>query len=180
MRWRCADDAYDGRAMADRTGRIELYLLRHADAGDSGAWDRPDAERPLSPKGHRQAERMGRHLASLGLEPDAIVTSPKVRAAQTAAAVGDALGRPVTEDPRLGAAFEVGDLEAILRDVGEPRRAILVGHDPDFSEVLAALVGAVAIPMRKGTLARVDIVPPIEPGRGALRWLIPPDAVTGG
>ena len=123
---------------------------------------------------------MGRHLASLGLAPDAIVTSPKVRAAQTAAAVGEALGRAVTEDPRLGTGFDVGDLEAILRDAGSPDRAILVGHDPDFSEVLAALVGAVSIPMRKGALARVDLVPPIEPGIGVLRWLIPPDAVSGG
>ena len=165
--------------MADRTERIELYLLRHADAGDSAAWDRPDAERPLSPKGHRQAEKLGRHLRSVGFAPDAIVTSPKVRAAQTAAAIGEAIGRPVTEDARLGGAFDIADIGAILREAGDPVRVVLVGHDPDFSDLLAALVGAVAMPMRKGALARVDLVPPIELGGGVLRWLLPPDAIPG-
>jgi len=169
----------DGR-MVERALRIELYLLRHADAGDSAAWDRPDAERPLSPKGHRQAERMGRHLAAIGLEPDAIITSPKVRAVETAAAVGQSLGRAVSEDARLGEAFDLQDVTAILGGLDDARRVILVGHDPDFSDILAALVGAVAIPMRKGALARVDVVPPIEPGGGVLRWLLPPDAIPGG
>ena len=165
--------------MGDRTGRLELYLLRHADAGDSATWADSDAERPLSLKGERQAERMGRHLASLGFAPDSIVTSPKVRAAQTAAAVGLALSRAVLEDERLGGAFDIADLGALLHDAGDPGRILLVGHDPDFSDVLAALVGAVAIPMRKGALARIDLVPPIEPGGGVLRWLISPDALPG-
>lgn len=165
--------------MGARAGRLELYLLRHADAGDSATWADSDAERPLSPKGERQAERISRHLASLGFEPDAIVTSPKVRAAQTAAAVGHALGRPVVEDARLAGPFDVEDLIAILHDAGDPARVVLVGHDPDFSDVLARLVGAVAITMRKGALARVDLLPPIEPGGGVLRWLISPDALPG-
>ena len=165
--------------MVDRTVRLELYLLRHADAGDSGTWTRPDAERPLSEKGLRQARRMARHLAALGLEPDAIVTSPKVRAAETAAAVGEALHRGVTEDDRLADMLEIGTLEGILHAAGDPRRAILVGHDPDMSELLATLVGATALTMRKGALARVDLTPPIAPGAGVLRWLIPPDALTG-
>jgi phosphohistidine phosphatase len=163
--------------MADRSDRLELYLLRHADAGDPGAWTRPDEERPLSPKGHRQAERMGRHLASLGLIPDAIVSSPKVRAAQTAAAVSKAVGRPVVEDARLGGMLELDDVEAVLRDLGRPARTMLVGHDPDFSDLLAVLVGATSLAMRKGALARIDLVGPLEPAAGTLRWLIPPDAL---
>ena len=122
---------------------------------------------------------MGRHLASLGFEPDAIVTSPKIRAAQTAAAVAAALGRPVAEDPRLADAFDVDELTTIVHDAGDPARVVLVGHDPDFSDVLARLVGAVAIPMRKGALARVDLIRPIEVGSGILRWLISPDALPG-
>ena len=108
--------------MADRSGRIELYLLRHADAGDSAAWDRPDAERPLSAKGHRQAERMGRHLAALGHVPDAIVTSPKVRAAQTALAVAEAVHQSVVEDERLAGEWDIDDLPAILHAAGDPGR----------------------------------------------------------
>ncbi|MFI5225914.1 MAG: SixA phosphatase family protein [Candidatus Limnocylindrales bacterium] len=166
--------------MADRTDRLELYLLRHADAGDPGAWTRPDAERPLSAKGHRQAERMGRHLAALGLVPDAIVSSPKIRATETAAAVSAAVGCPVVEDPRLAGLLELEDVEAVLRDLGRPPRTMLVGHDPDFSDLLSVLVGATSLTMRKGALARIDLVGPLEPGSGTLRWLIPPDALSDG
>jgi phosphohistidine phosphatase len=160
-----------------KADRVELYLLRHADAGAPEQWTRPDAERPLSAKGHRQVERVGRWLARLGFEPDAIITSPKVRAAETAQAVADALGRTVGADDRLAGPFDTAVLEQILHDAGSPRRPIVVGHDPDFSEVLATLVGAPELSMRKGAIARVDLDGTIEPGAGVLRWLIPPDAV---
>jgi phosphohistidine phosphatase len=165
--------------MSDRNVRLEFYLLRHADAGDPAIWAGDDAERPLSAKGVRQAERMGRHLTALGFAPDAIVTSPKIRAAQTAAIVGEALGRRVLEDDRLAGAWDIDDLAGILHEARDPQRVVLVGHDPDFSDVLAALVGAVALPLRKGALARVDVMPPIEPGGGVLRWLLSPDAIPG-
>jgi phosphohistidine phosphatase len=159
---------------------VEVYLLRHADAGDPEAWNRPDAERPLSSKGRRQAERLGRHLAAVEFAPDAILTSPKIRAAETARLVAEALGRPVAEDERLGGPFGIDSLGEILRDAGSPRRAVLVGHDPDFSELLSLLVGAPELSMRKGALARVDLDEPIEAGGGVLRWLLPPDLVPAG
>jgi phosphohistidine phosphatase len=157
--------------------RIELYFLRHADAGDPDGWTGPDAERPLSPKGRRQAERLGRHLKAIAFAPDAIVTSPKLRAAETARLVADALDLDVTTDARLGSGFDMTTVEAILDAAGMPRKAVLVGHDPDFSETLAELVGAAAVPMKKGAIARVDLEVPIEPGEAVLRWLIPPDAL---
>jgi phosphohistidine phosphatase len=166
--------------MNDRQGRIELYLLRHADAGDPEAWTRPDAERPLSGKGRRQAERLGRHLAAIEFAPDTILTSPKVRAAETATIVAEALGRGVAEDDRLGGPLDMSTLGDILRDAGPRRRVVLVGHDPDFSELLSTLVGAPALSLRKGGLARLDIEAPIEPGAAVLRWLLPPDLLPAG
>ncbi|HYX11150.1 MAG TPA: histidine phosphatase family protein [Candidatus Acidoferrum sp.] len=157
--------------------RIELYFLRHADAGDPDGWTGPDAERPLSPKGRRQAERLGRHLKAIGFAPDAILTSPKVRAAETAGLVADPLDLDVSTDARLGSGFDMTTVEAILDAAGSPRKAVLVGHDPDFSELLAELVGAASVPMKKGAIARVDVELPIEPGEAVLRWLIPPDAL---
>jgi phosphohistidine phosphatase len=62
----------------------QLCFLRHADAGDPEAWTRPDAERPLSDKGKRQADRLARFLESTAFRPDAILSSPKIRAEQTA------------------------------------------------------------------------------------------------
>ena len=60
---------------------VELHFLRHAHAGNPESWSGPDARRPLSAKGERQAERLGRFLASVGFRPDALITSPKVLAA---------------------------------------------------------------------------------------------------
>lgn len=164
--------------MAARSDRIELLLLRHADAGDPGGWSRPDAERPLSPKGHRQAARVARWLTAIGHKPDVILSSPKVRAAETAVAVADAFEMRVTDEPRLADSLGIRVLEEMLHDAGDPARPMIVGHDPDFSEVATLLSGA-PLEMRKGALVRIDIEPPFEPGGGTLRWLVPPDALPG-
>lgn len=154
---------------------MELYLLRHAHAGDPAAWDGPDERRPLSDKGEKQSDRLGRFLAGIGFQSDAIITSPKVRAAQTAKIVAHRLGLPVGEDDRLAGEVSIGTLEAILRDAGDPVRPVIVGHDPDFTELVAILCGAARVPMKKGSLARIDAPRPLEPGGGTLRWLVPPD-----
>lgn len=154
---------------------MELYLLRHAHAGDPAGWDGPDDQRPLSDKGENQADRLGRFLAGMGFQTDAIITSPKLRAAQTATHVAERLGMSVREDARLAGEVSLGTLEAILRDAGDPVRTVVVGHDPDFTELLAILCGAARVPMKKGALARIDTGRPLEPGSGVLRWLVPPD-----
>jgi phosphohistidine phosphatase SixA len=153
----------------------ELHLLRHAHAGDPATWDGPDDRRPLSDKGEKQADRLGRFLAGIGFQPDAIISSPKVRAAQTAEIVGLRLGVPVGTDPRLGGELGIGALEGVLRDAGDPDRPVIVGHDPDFTELVAILCGAARVPMKKGAFARIDAARPLEPGGGILRWLVPPD-----
>ena len=71
-------------------------------------------------------------------------------------------------------------LEDILRDAGDPLRPVVVGHDPDFSTLVAELCGAPDIPMKKGALARIDIERPLRPGAGTIRWLVPPDLLTYG
>jgi phosphohistidine phosphatase len=159
---------------------IELHFLRHAHAGDPESWERPDAERPLSEKGEKQAERLGKFLAGIGFKPDAIITSPKLRAARTAEIVAGHLGVAVTADERLGGAFEIAELEAVLRDAGDPARPVVVGHDPDFSELAATLSGASRLPLPKGAIARIDIARPLEPGGGTLHWLVPPDLLKPG
>ena len=154
---------------------IELYFLRHAHAGDPEAWTGDDAARPLSEKGEKQAERLGTFLAGVGFKPDAIVSSPKLRAAQTAEIVAKHLGIQISFDDRLAGAFEVETLETLLRDADDPVRPVVVGHDPDFSDVLAELSGASQLPMPKGALARVDIERPLRAAGGTLHWLVPPD-----
>lgn len=154
---------------------IQLFLLRHADAGDPEAWRGDDAERPLSEKGERQAERLGAFLVEIAFRPDAIVTSPKVRARRTAEIVAGALGAAVRLDDRLGTGVGPDGVDAILADAGQPERPVLVGHDPDFSHLLAWLAQADGVTMKKGALARIDVKGRVSDGRGALRWLVPPD-----
>jgi phosphohistidine phosphatase len=153
----------------------DLHLLRHAHAGDPTAWQGRDEDRPLSDKGERQAERLGVFLAGVRFSPDVFITSPKVRAARTAEIVAGHLGTKVVIDERLAGAFDLTDLERLLTDAGNPARPVIVGHDPDFSDLLAALSGAPHAPMRKGAFALVEIDRPVAGGAGTLRWLVPPD-----
>jgi phosphohistidine phosphatase len=154
-----------------------LHLLRHAHAGDPEGWQGPDAARPLSDKGRAQTERLGTFLADIAFRTDAVITSPKLRAAQTAEIVAGHLGVAVTEDERLAGALDLERIEAVLADARDPERPVLVGHDPDFSELLALLCDAANAPMRKGAFARIEVDRPLRPGGGTLRWLIPPDVL---
>jgi phosphohistidine phosphatase len=122
-----------------------LWLLRHAEAADGF----PDDERPLTERGNRHAEAAGYALRQLGANVDACLSSPKLRALQTAQLACAPLGVDVTIEPRLsGEPFDVHELVAGLGDV------ILVGHDPSFSLTLHDLTGAQAR-MRKGGLAGI-------------------------
>jgi phosphohistidine phosphatase SixA len=163
--------------MPENGAEFELYLLRHAHAGDSAKWTGPDSERPLSPKGKRQAERLGTFLAERGFAPDSIVTSPKLRARQTAELVADAIGIAVAVDDRLGGPLEVDDVNDIVKRAGGTS-IVLVGHDPDFSDLCALLTGTEYLPMKKGALARLDMALPLAANGGVLRWLLPPELVS--
>jgi phosphohistidine phosphatase len=153
-----------------------LHLLRHADAGDPEAWEGPDAARPLSDKGRKQSKRLGAHLAAIGFKTDALITSPKLRASQTAELVADALGTDVAEDDRLAGSLDLETVDAILGGAGDPASAVIVGHDPDFSDLLSELCGA-DVSLRKGAVARVEVDRPLRARGGTLRWLLPPDAL---
>lgn len=153
---------------------VELLLVRHADAGDPAAYPGPDDARPISAKGRRQAERLGAFLVSHGVRPDVILSSPKARAEQTARIIADALSMPVVLDARLASGFGTAELLELLAAHGDPRRPMLVGHDPDFSDLASTLCGG-DIDLKKGALARIDFDGPPVAGSGRLRWLVPPD-----
>jgi len=156
---------------------VELFLLRHAHAGDPARWQGDDALRPLSAKGRLQADTLAEHLAVLGLALDLVVSSPRVRARETAEPIARALGLDVVVDPRVAMGLDMSSLEELLADRGHPARPLVVGHDPDISDLVADLVGATSLPMRKGALVRVDAPRPLRPASGILRWLLPPDAL---
>ena len=123
-----------------------LWLLRHADAADG----EPDDARPLTEKGIRQAQAAGQALARLNVRLDACLSSPKVRATQTAELACEALGVTVGLEPALaGGPFDPEELTAGLENV------LLVGHDPSMSLALHDLTG-VHSRMSKGGLAAIN------------------------
>ena len=107
------------------------------------------------------------------------MTSPRVRAAETAEIVGKALGIEVVVDRRLAGSLFAEEVQDILLAAGVAQRPCLVGHDPDFSSLLGELIGVAAVPMRKGALARVDFEGHVRSGRGTLRYLVPPEILSG-
>ena len=156
-------------------GGVDLYVVRHAHAGDAEAWRGPDDARPLSARGENQAGRVAAFLKRAGVKPGVILTSPKLRASQTAAPIAEALGAPLRVEPLLGIEVDLLDLDRLLTAAGDPASAMIVGHDPDFTEILEELTGAISMPMAKGAIARVDCTRPLVPGAGVLRWFVPAD-----
>jgi phosphohistidine phosphatase len=114
---------------------MRLLLVRHAEAAPG----EPDALRTLTPAGEERARELGVELAAAGVRPAVILTSPLVRARQTAEAVGHAVGVPVEIDERLapGATAE-GVREAVE---GRGATVLTVGHQPDCGRIAAQLTG---------------------------------------
>jgi phosphohistidine phosphatase SixA len=153
-----------------------LYLLRHAHAGDPERWHGDDDLRPLSEKGTRQSERLGAALAGWKEAPDLFLTSPRVRAAQTAELVAAPLGVRVVADDRLAGPLDASIAADLAADHGA-ERPCFVGHDPDLSYLLGELIGTSAVPMRKGAFARVDFPGAVAEGEGTIRVLLPPEVI---
>jgi phosphohistidine phosphatase len=123
-----------------------LWFLRHADAAPG----HPDDERPLTERGVHQAQAAGRALQCLNVRIDVCLTSPKVRALETARIAAERIGVEVRIERRLaGEPFDAEELTAGLGNV------LLVGHDPSFSVTLHDLTGVQAR-LRKGGIAGVE------------------------
>ena len=110
---------------------IRLYLVRHAhsDPGD------PDSLRPLSARGREQARELAELLAEFS--PDAVFASPLLRARETAAAIAKAAGVDLRVDERLAPGANAEDVLAAVE--GEGATVVVVGHQPDCSEIALAL-----------------------------------------
>jgi phosphohistidine phosphatase len=132
----------------------QLWLLRHGEAEPHDA--RPDPERRLTERGRAQAVAAGRALAALQLEIHLAFTSPKVRARDTAVLACRELGVEPIEHEALASGFDAGDARELLAAAGSEQRVLVVGHDPDFSQVVHDLSGA-RIDLKKGGIAAVRL-----------------------
>jgi phosphohistidine phosphatase len=115
---------------------VLVYLCRHAEAAPG----EPDELRPLTAAGEAQAARLGEHLASAEPTPTVVISSPLLRARQTAAHVARATGAELRVDARLSPGAGVAELQAVVADLRG--QAATVGHQPDCSEIALAVTGS--------------------------------------
>jgi phosphohistidine phosphatase len=157
---------------------MDLYIIRHAWAGQSGDPKWPDdSKRPLTKQGKERFETMADILIERGMEPTIMATSPMVRCRQTAEILSANLtGRvEVVERSEL---LPEGDFESLWRWTTEQaathKQIAWVGHSPQVNEYVAALIGLSqgSICFAKGAAALIRFAGDLSPSAGELRWLV--------
>jgi phosphohistidine phosphatase len=157
----------------------QLWLLRHGEAEPHGARD--DFDRHLTPRGEDQSRAAGAAMAALELTFHAVYTSPKVRARETARLACENMGPPTPEPIEhapLTEGFDAGDARELLLAAGDDARVLVVGHNPDFAQVVHDLTGG-RVDFKKGGVAGIRV----DGTRGELVALLRPrelDRLAGG
>ena len=146
-----------------------IYFLRHGEA-DWPDWKRPDDERPLTEKGKKEMHEVGAFLANLSVTPNVVLTGPLPRASQTAEIAAGYLDAKCTEEELLAPGFGRSELKKVLKKRSW-ESVMLVGHEPDFSEMVGKLTGA-RIKLSKAGIALVEVDVGLSCGK--LLWLFPP------
>lgn len=154
-----------------------LYVIRHGLAVPHGAEGYADDERPLTPRGEKRMLQVGRGLRALGVSIETVYTSPLPRALRTAEILVETLKRPrpaleIAEILRAGVAAST--IEDWIHTLPQERLAI-VGHNPDFSELVLRLLGAPEnqpFELKKGGVAAFRFGE--DPSIAELAWLAPP------
>lgn len=152
---------------------MKLYFFRHGQAEDAQMPDFDDFTRELTDKGAERVRAAGEALIRLGVKPAYLYSSPRLRARQTADVLGKVLGVEVIVREEVGFGFHVHIVESLIAGLDPRAEVMFVGHEPDLSATVSALIGGGEIVMKKGGLARVDISDE-RPLQGALVWMIAP------
>jgi phosphohistidine phosphatase len=127
---------------------VRLYIVRHAEAAPGS----PDELRALTPEGHEQARELGHRLRDEGVEPDVVLSSPLLRARETAADLG--LGEPEPSE-HLAPGATADDVRAAV--AGRGATVVVVGHQPDCGRIAAALTGTPEPPFPAAGVVVVDL-----------------------
>jgi phosphohistidine phosphatase len=155
---------------------MQLLIIRHAIAVPRGTPGIPDEDRPLTPEGEQKFREAAKGLAKLVDRPDALLTSPWLRAKQTASIAAAAWGRLEPEETAALASGSFEDQAAVLDEYPHDATVAVVGHEPWVSELLARLLGTrhdARLEFKKGGAALVD-VPGRLAGGGSLVFYLPP------
>jgi phosphohistidine phosphatase len=164
---------------------MELFLLRHGIAVERGTAGYDDDEkRPLTPEGRKKTERVAEAVKTMKLSFDRVLSSPLVRAQQTATIVVKTLKLQKRLRFSRHLATDAG-LDGIIRELARLRRStfrvLLVGHEPQLSELISILVTGkpgLRVTMKKGGLCKLTITPPAHPRSATLEWLLTPRQMT--
>lgn len=158
---------------------MNLYLMRHGIAVAEPSGTESDSERRLTPKGIKRMRRAARGLRRLGISFDTIVTSPLVRARQTAEIVAEILGleSQLEEIPELAPERSVNHLISALARFHDREHLLLVGHNPLLIRAFSFFISGkdgLQIELKKGGFGCIEIdgLPPSGPG--TLHWLLTP------
>jgi phosphohistidine phosphatase len=151
---------------------MRLYFLRHGIAEDADLTSLSDFSRILTPKGEQRTKATAEALKAINLKLTRLYSSPLVRARQTADMIGEALSLPVTERDELGPGFSLEAVAELIQDFNDDDSIMFVGHEPDFSSTIMRCIGGGDVVMKKGSLARIDVISR-EPLQGTLVWLLP-------
>lgn len=139
---------------------MRVYFLRHGRSASQLTWTKDDSLRPLTEAGIAGMRLEAASLRSLDPLPDVILTSPYVRARQTAEIVAEAFGMSdrLADDERLAPGFDSARLVQIIDGHPSAECIMVVGHEPDFSATVSKLIGGGRVQVKKGGMATVDIV----------------------
>ncbi len=140
---------------------MNLYVLRHASAGEKRPNPLLDKKRPLDKEGKQQCILIGSYLNALRISVDVIVSSPLKRALQTASLVGTELGyeSPIQLSDSLAPSATTDLFQRLVADLQVYENVLVVGHNPNLAQFLGSLVvntGRPNLRLRKGSIARVD------------------------
>src|SRR5215212_4453159 len=131
--------------------RVQLYLVRHAEAADG----QPDELRPLTPEGRETARALGKRLTDGGVRPDAVLTSPLLRARETAQELARPAGLEPEPDERLAPGATAEAVRAAAQERGET--VVIVGHQPDCSRIAAELTGGEEPAFAPGAMLAIEL-----------------------
>jgi phosphohistidine phosphatase len=159
---------------------MELYVLRHAIAlSCSEAGVSQDAERPLSAEGKEKMKCIAKAMKTMGVEVDLVLSSPFVRARDTALMAHDALGLKgcLEFTDTLASGQDTKLVLAELKDrFKKMQRIMVVGHEPDLSMLIGKVtsLGRLRVEMKKAGLAKIEITETTPELKGTLEFLLTP------
>jgi phosphohistidine phosphatase len=168
---------------------MHLYILRHGIAAERDEWTGDDRKRPLTDAGRQEMREVAQGIRSLDLKLDTLITSPLIRAKETAEFVKKSV-HPATYDSSelLAPGCDLQSLGNLLSEYPKAQELMIVGHEPDLGELIAELIGGSGqhprIQMKKGACCCIKLASNTGrpagsklAGKGQLIWHLPPQVL---